>query len=168
MTQISNKYTAQISLLKDDKDEQKNYSDATAEDKSSVKVSEELKVKLAQVAREGDVDKVLQIVENHGHDKIDELDESKVSALHYAARQNSLQIMEILLSHGAHVDIKAAGGLTPLHFAARFKISQHQDQAGLKTNYKAALEEENDNAADPAINLLVRYGADVNIKDRYK
>ena len=43
----------------------------------------------------------------------------QVSALHYAARQNSLAIMELLLNHGAEVDILAAGGLTPLHFAAR-------------------------------------------------
>ena len=115
------------------------------------------------------MEKVVKIVENHhGHAKINELDESKVSALHYAARQNSLQIMEILLSHGAEVDIKGPGGLTPLHFAARFKISQHQDQTGLITSYKPAMEhgEQSDNLPDPAINMLVRYGADVNMKDR--
>ena len=43
-----------------------------------------------------------------------------MSALHYAARQNSLAIMELLLDHGAEVDKLAAGDLIPLHFAARF------------------------------------------------
>ena len=51
---------------------------------------------------------------------------SQVSALHYAARQNSVAIMGLLLEHGAEADLEAAGGLTPLHFAARFKISQDQ------------------------------------------
>ena len=43
----------------------------------------------------------------------------QVSSLHYAARQNSLVIMELLLDNGAEVDNLAAGDLTPLHFAAR-------------------------------------------------
>ena len=50
----------------------------------------------------------------------------QVSALHYAARQNSLAIMELLLDHGAEVDRLAAGDLTPLHFAARFILTSSQ------------------------------------------
>ena len=95
----------------------------------------------------------------------------QVSALHYAARQNSLQIMEMILEHGAEVDILASGGLTPLHFAARFKISPESgDGVRVLSTYKPASEvvEDKDeyDQVDPAIHLLVQYGADVNKKDR--
>ena len=96
------------------------------------------KLSLTQVTREGDEDTVRRLLELYSRQNnkiIDSLDDSKVnthhpiprvhslhqvSALHYAARQNSLAIMELLLDHGAEVDNLAAGDLTPLHFAARF------------------------------------------------
>ena len=96
------------------------------------------KLSLTQVTREGDEDTVRRMLELYNKQSIsviDSLDDSKVSthspihhslcgqvsALHYAARQNSLAIMELLLDHGAEVDNLAAGDLTPLHFAARYK-----------------------------------------------
>ena len=96
----------------------------------------------------------------------------QVSALHYAARQNSLLIMQMILEHGAEVDILASGDLTPLHFAARFKINQESgDGVRVVSTYKPAIKEvmENKDEADqvdPAIHLLVTYGANVNKKDR--
>ena len=105
------------------------------------------KISLAQLTREGDVEKIkimLSKLESDGTSKVNELDESnvrnnfgtfyviksnifQVSALHYAARQNSLHIMGLLLTQGAKVDIQAPGGLTPLHFAARYfdKLLMH-------------------------------------------
>ena len=55
----------------------------------------------------------------------------QVSALHYAARHNMLDIMKVLVEHGADVDISGNEGLTPLHYAARFKINP---QSGSKEN----------------------------------
>ena len=102
------------------------------------------KLSLTQVTREGDEDTVRRMLELYSRQSIsviNSLDDSKVSitsshlcimltllcrlhqvsALHYAARQNSLAIMELLLDHGAEVDNLAAGDLTPLHFAARYE-----------------------------------------------
>ena len=97
------------------------------------------KLSLTQVTREGDEDTVRRLLElyskQNNSSNINSLDDSKVnsssqgshlvhslhqvSSLHYAARQNCLTIMELLLDNGAEVDNLAAGDLTPLHFAAR-------------------------------------------------
>ena len=78
--------------------------------------------------------------------------------------------MEMILEHGAEVDILDSGGLTPLHFAARFKINQESGDVGrVVSTYKPAIMEDKDEVdqVDPAIHLLVQYGAEVNKKDRY-
>ena len=80
----------------------------------------------------------------------------QVSSLHYAARQNSLDILSLLLSRGAEVNITSAAGLTPLHFAARFKISSRSGEGG-------GGEEE----VDPGIAMLVEHGAEINKKDKF-
>ena len=62
----------------------------------------------------------------------------QVLSLHYAARHNMLDIMRVLVEHGADVDISGNDGLTPLHYAARFKInplSGSKEKGGLVTTY---------------------------------
>ena len=54
----------------------------------------------------------------------------KVSALHYAARHNMLDIMKLLVESGADVNVSGDDGLTPLHYAARFKISSQPVKRG--------------------------------------
>ena len=95
---------------------------------------------------------------------VDKLDTNKVSALHYAARQNSLSILKLLLDNGANVNNTAVGGLTPLHFAARFKIN-HNLGSALTSTYNSS-GEHLDDEFDPTIHMLVQYGADINKKDR--
>ena len=47
----------------------------------------------------------------------------QVSPLHYAARHNHLEVITMLVDHGGDVNIRGDDGLTPLHYAARFKIN---------------------------------------------
>lgn len=79
-----------------------------------------------------------------------------MSSLHYAARQNSLEILSLLLSRGAEVNITSAAGLTPLHFAARFKIAERSGE-----------EERGEEVVDPGIAMLVEHGAEINKKDKF-
>ena len=51
---------------------------------------------------------------------INSFDKNRIAPLHYAARYDHVDIMELLIAHGANVDIKdKEEGLTPLHFCAR-------------------------------------------------
>ena len=52
---------------------------------------------------------------------INSFDKNRIAPLHYAARYDHVDIMELLIAHGANVDIKdKEEGLTPLHFCARY------------------------------------------------
>ena len=51
---------------------------------------------------------------------INSFDKNRIAPLHYAARYDHVDIMELLIKYGANVDIKdKEEGLTPLHFCAR-------------------------------------------------
>ena len=52
----------------------------------------------------------------------------QVSPLHYAARHNHLDVIKVLVEFGADVNIRGDDGLRPLHYAARFKISQQSSR----------------------------------------
>ena len=61
---------------------------------------------------------------------INSFDKNRIAPLHYAARYDHVDIMELLIAHGANVDIKdKEEGLTPLHFCARY--SKHE-KVGLR------------------------------------
>ncbi len=50
---------------------------------------------------------------------INDLDEKKLTPLHYAARHANLEVMKILVENGAHVNKLGDDNMTPLHYAAR-------------------------------------------------
>ena len=50
---------------------------------------------------------------------LNQLDINGISALHHAARYNHLEIVMLLVKHGADVNIKNDDNQTPLHFCAR-------------------------------------------------
>ena len=76
-----------------------------------------------QLAREGDFKPIQHILFKLGLVKakkiVNQLDSNKISALHYAARYDHLPIVELLVEHGADINIRGDDGLTPLHFCAR-------------------------------------------------
>ncbi len=54
--------------------------------------------------------------------QLNTLDDKKTAVLHYAARYEALGIVKLIVKWGGDVNIRGDDGLTPLHFAARFKI----------------------------------------------
>ena len=50
---------------------------------------------------------------------INELDEKKLTPLHYAARSSNIEVMKILFEHGANANKLGDDDMTPLHYAAR-------------------------------------------------
>ena len=82
-----------------------------------------------QLARDGDVKGMELLFERLGTPKskrvigkINTLDENKVGILHYAARYEQLEMVKLIVFWGGDVNIRGDDGLSPLHFAARFKI----------------------------------------------
>ena len=137
---------------------------------------------LFQLAREGDADSmavVLSKISKNNDDlrirkRVNALDDSKTSALHYAARHDNQKVVEMLVKWGADVNCKGADRLTPLHFAARFRAA-----AKLSANYMKMYTASGQrhrppppeilNNIDilPVIQLLAKLGARVNERDKY-
>src|SRR5262245_14485265 len=70
---------------------------------------------------------------------VDDTDGRTLSALHYAASEGHLEVVRVLLEHGADARVSALGGMTPLFLAA---ASGHAEVA----------------------KLLVQHGADMNAR----
>ena len=52
--------------------------------------------------------------------KIDDLDEKKLSPLHYAARYSNIEILKLLIKYGANPNQAGDDDMTPLHYSARY------------------------------------------------
>ena len=66
-------------------------------------------------------------------------DENDLTPLHYAARHNSVEVVQLLISHGSDVNAKSDNGWTPLHGAAHNSVE--------------------------VVQLLISHGSDVNAKN---
>lgn len=64
--------------------------------------------------KEGDIGKVKSFVENCG---VDITDEFGMSLLHWAADRGLLDMVKLLLAHGANIDMRDGSGQTALHYA---------------------------------------------------
>ncbi|CAF3449980.1 unnamed protein product [Rotaria sp. Silwood1] len=114
------------------------------------------KIDQFQAARDGNIEQ-LQILfqENESNHKIffNRLDpETRLTALHYAARFHHLQICKYLIED-CEADVNKAGddGMTPLHYIARFRV-------------------EKDTQADSyesVIRYLIHCGAKINARDSF-
>ena len=77
---------------------------------------------LHQLARDGDTDTIKALFSDSYNDTIkyiNELDEKKLSPLHYAARHSNIEVMNILVENGANINKLGDDSMTPLHYAAR-------------------------------------------------
>lgn len=102
------------------------------------------------MARDGDVNGISTILQRLGPPKssrvvakINTLDENKVGILHYAARYEQIKLVQLIVFWGGDVNIRGDDGLTPLHFAARFKISslgKQKTSLYLSRNYNDAMD----------------------------
>ncbi|XP_067135860.1 ankyrin repeat domain-containing protein 39-like [Centruroides vittatus] len=64
----------------------------------------------------GDYDRVKEFIDKNKDPSV--RDSSGYTALHYAARNNQLQVCKLLLKSGANPNAQTPGGATPLHRAA--------------------------------------------------
>jgi ankyrin repeat protein len=87
------------------------------------------------------VNNVRLLLENHADPNVVSLNQGEnVTALHMAAASGSVEIVQLLLMHGAHVDARDESGMTPLWVAA---ISGYRE----------------------IVEVLIAAGADVNAKN---
>ncbi|XP_071505517.1 LOW QUALITY PROTEIN: transient receptor potential cation channel subfamily A member 1 homolog [Diadema antillarum] len=129
--------------------------------------SEDLGVTLHQTARDGDVivmKRLLSQIAKQRKKTVNALDENGVSPLHYAARYNHLEVIKLLVEHGADVNRKGEGDLVPLHFACKYKASRYAESSASDDNQPNGTSSEE---IESVILFLESKGADVNAKDTY-
>ena len=51
--------------------------------------------------------------------RVNDLDEKKLTPLHYAARYSHVEIIDLLLELGAEINQPGDDDMTPIHYAAR-------------------------------------------------
>ncbi|PPE01923.1 hypothetical protein GOBAR_DD01063 [Gossypium barbadense] len=94
------------------------------------------------------------------------IDEEGWAPIHSAASIGNLEIMEILLSKGANVNVKNDGGRTALHYAASkgwLKIAELLISHGAKINSK---DKASSTGKSALCELLIEEGAEVEATDR--
>jgi ankyrin repeat protein len=71
-------------------------------------------------AHKGQTDTVLWLCEHGGVTNIDMVNDNGLTSLHLACWGNHLRVAKVLVSKGAHVNIRDSNALTPLFFACSF------------------------------------------------
>ncbi|CAH1799596.1 unnamed protein product [Owenia fusiformis] len=144
---------------------------------------ETLNLTLHQCARDGNLDNMkryLQGMTGNIKRKINAVDEDKLSALHYAARYNHVDIVKLLIDKGADINMKGDDDARPLHYAARYKPQRLHAAASSATTpddetdastVVSASDVHGDvmglNISNSVILHLLSRNADVNARDAY-
>ena len=116
---------------------------------------------LHQIARDGHLEELEDYLQPRGNGPhLDQLDDKRNSALHYACRYSHIKLVEVLLlpEYTITVDNVGADGMTPLHYATRYGKNV---VGGCERN-----SEEPDTGLE-VVRLLVEQGADYNKQDDY-
>ena len=71
-----------------------------------------------EAAARGRVENVQAYI-SRARNTVDILDENGVGALHHAARCNQVQVINLMASAGANIELQSKDGFSPLHVAAR-------------------------------------------------
>ncbi|XP_068673676.1 transient receptor potential cation channel subfamily A member 1-like [Montipora foliosa] len=82
---------------------------------------------LFEACCEGDTAVLRSLLEQRSILEVNQLSDSGLSAMHYAARRNKKEVMQVLIDYGADLNVIASMGnkrLTPLHYAAWFNASE--------------------------------------------
>ncbi|XP_033635280.1 transient receptor potential cation channel subfamily A member 1 homolog isoform X2 [Asterias rubens] len=133
-------------------------------------------ISIHQAARDGEVETMRRYLEQIGSNKrrrVNKLDENNLSALHYAARYNHIEIVKLLIKHQADPGNKGDDNTTPIHFAARCK-RPNKATATVVVSGQDGGDEDNDEDDEDAtdettgiITFLQSAGADINAQDIY-
>jgi len=82
--------------------------------------------------------------------------ETKLTALHYAARFQHFHICQYLIERcQANVDQPGEDGMTPLHYIARFRVEKTNQNNGNETY-------------ETIVRYLIQQGAQINKQDNYR
>ena len=78
---------------------------------------------LFEAVHEGDPFKLSFAVGRVNSEELNRTDERGLTVLHYATRSGNRETVEILINHGAQVNVRSTDGResTPLHIAARLE-----------------------------------------------
>ena len=73
---------------------------------------------LLDFIKEGNTESVIKLLQTNGAETLNELDEDGMGLIHWAADRGYHKIIEILISHGANVNLRDAEMQTALHYSA--------------------------------------------------
>jgi ankyrin repeat protein len=126
-------------------------------------------------ARYGKLEIVQYVVVTDGG-KVNAKNNNSFTLLHWAASENSIDVVKHLVSVGADIHAKDKDGCTPLHFAARnnsdvdvakFLVSEGADVNGKDLyGHTPLLLAAGWNGNNAVLRFLVSEGADINAKDK--
>ena len=80
--------------------------------------------KLFELASEGDVEKLSELLASGAGKNINKQDDMKQTPLHMASDRGHLEAVKVLMAHGANLDVQDEDGLSPLHTAV---MCEHED-----------------------------------------
>nr|QQY02505.1 transient receptor potential cation channel 3 [Cryptocotyle lingua] len=90
-----------------------------------IRSSNDLRALLLKYSRQGRAEEIRALINEYGEDVrqcVNTKDQSKLSPLHYAARNGQLECVRLLVElAGADINVKNDEKTTPLHFAARYR-----------------------------------------------
>ncbi|TRY67514.1 hypothetical protein TCAL_06427 [Tigriopus californicus] len=142
---------------------------------------------LHQIARDNDIDNLKAQIDTFRKElehRVNDLDEKRLSPLHYAARYSHYEMIQLLLDLKADINRYGDDETTPLQYAARYAKKASNQALSAFDNRKVSVistsgssspllsrdnpDGEKLNTTEQTVNLLIENGANVNAVDKYK
>ena len=128
--------------------------------------------RIHEAVYQNDVELLRKILSENIAEEVNAVTGDNVTALHLAAAEDNVEMMQMLLKAGADVNAKTSGGFTPLHWAASKNCVR---SAELLTVVGADVNAASEHGVTPLhwaayrnstemVNLLIKSGADISVK----
>ncbi|XP_046346459.2 transient receptor potential cation channel subfamily A member 1 homolog isoform X2 [Haliotis rufescens] len=155
-----------------------NLCDVPGESSDCADSTEAHNLTLHQCARYGDECNMLtelQTISGHVKEKMNALDDTFLTPLHYAIRYNHLSVVKLLVDAGADLNVKGHEDITPLHTAARYhrakikrmETNSPEEEESIKGSAAASGLLSVETSGEGCISFLIKTGAEVNVVDIY-